>query len=151
MRTRSGAGGQPQSETEEPAGNEGEDANNPEDGFQADGDDEDSYEAYEEKGGKRRQAKGRKTPAPKRTKSASGPSKRRPPGLMNLQPIEDIEEDFKHMFENIKSNYATEITSLLNKVKDRPIRIGTMCSGTECPIIVLELFNECECSLKMCR
>jgi hypothetical protein len=140
--TRSGAAGQTQLEIGESAGNESEDANNPEGGLQADEGDEDSYEAYEKKGGKRGQAKSRKTPAPKRTKPAP---KRRPPGLMNLQPIEDIEEIFKHMFEKIKSINATEVTSLLNKAKDRPLRIGTMCSGTECPIIVLELFNECEC------
>jgi hypothetical protein len=143
--TSSGAGAKTKPEIGESAGHEGEDANTPESSFQADKGDESSYEVYEEKGGKRGQAKRRKTPAPKRPKSTP---KRRPPGLMNQQSIKDLEEIFRHMLEKIKSIYATEVTSLLNKLRDRPTRIGTMCSGTECPIIVL-VFNVCECSIKV--
>lgn len=46
------------------------------------------------------------------------------------------------MLDKVKKNYETGLDDPLNQVEGRPIWTSTMCSGTKCPIIVLELFRE---------
>jgi hypothetical protein len=61
-------------------------------------------------------------------------------GIQNLEPLDTIEKMFEHMLEKIMGD--DDFNQLLGCGK--AIRIGTMCSGTECPIIAMELIQECK-------
>jgi hypothetical protein len=60
--------------------------------------------------------------------------------------VETIEDMFLDMLEKLMEEGKTRemLQDLEKHLGDRKIRVGTMCSGTECPIIVLELFEDCE-------
>lgn len=59
-------------------------------------------------------------------------------GIADLEPLDTIEKIFEHMLQTISNDEDFE--QLLDCGKR--IRFGTMCSGTECPIIAMELFEE---------
>lgn len=58
---------------------------------------------------------------------------------LSLPPISNIEDSFEAMTQNALS---LGLGVAVNKLGSRPIRIGTMCSGTEAPIIALELISK---------
>jgi hypothetical protein len=59
-------------------------------------------------------------------------------GIADLEPLDTIEKMFEHMLQTISDD--GDFKQLLDYGKR--IRFGTMCSGTECPIIAMELFEE---------
>ena len=61
-----------------------------------------------------------------------------PMDLTNLPPIFKLEE----MFEDIVGNSALSgIEELLEKLDGRKLRVATMCSGTESPLLVRSLLT----------
>ena len=59
-------------------------------------------------------------------------------GIADLEPLDTTEKMFEHMLQTISDD--GDFKPLLDYGKR--IRFGTMCSGTECPIVAMELFEE---------
>jgi 2-hydroxy-3-keto-5-methylthiopentenyl-1-phosphate phosphatase len=55
-----------------------------------------------------------------------------------LEPITAIREAFEDLVKRLKS-CGPAFIEFLNSLKNRKIRIATMCSGTESPILALDL------------
>ncbi len=63
--------------------------------------------------------------------------KKASPGNSNLPPIHSIPEIFKDLVKRIP-----DIQNVAERVKGRKLRVATMCSGTESPLLALELIQE---------
>ena len=63
--------------------------------------------------------------------------KKAAPGVSTLPPISDIAEIFKDIVSRIP-----EIKGVTDRVKGRKLRVATMCSGTESPLLALGLSQE---------
>lgn len=59
-------------------------------------------------------------------------------GIDDLEPLDTIEKMFEHILQTISND--EDFKQLLDYGKQ--IRFGTMCSGIECQIIAMELFEE---------
>lgn len=81
--------------------------------------------------------------APEIVKSlALGRTKRLRGGIdFNLPPMNSIDEMFEDICERA-SDLGLE--GLLARLNGRPIRVGTMCSGTECPLMAFDLIQKRE-------
>jgi hypothetical protein len=75
-----------------------------------------------------------------RKQTKSGKSSKSKPGVdLNLPPLSNIHEIFADMA--LKAE-ELGLCDVLNKLGDRQLRVGTMCSGTEAPLISLQLLSE---------
>ncbi|KAL2374928.1 hypothetical protein RJ035_003387 [Blastomyces gilchristii] len=72
-----------------------------------------------------------------RGKYSSAPGKRPKPGLnFNLPPISKIEDIFDDISINAEKNGFSDF---LDHIGSRDLRVATMCSGTEAPLLALEM------------
>jgi len=58
----------------------------------------------------------------------------------NSKPFFTIEQMFADL---VKKGLSMNLPEAINNLENRPLQVGTACSGTECPIIALELIVEC--------
>ena len=96
--------------------------------------------------------KKRKKPAAKKAKSAQPkPGGARALGLKALGKGAAVEEDvvpivepqrmFDHMAAKLKETYPAEVEAFLTAATKTPLRVATMCSGTESPLLALQMFG----------
>lgn len=62
----------------------------------------------------------------------------------NLPPMHKLKDIFNDLAENaIKQGLA----AVLNHLAGRPLRVATMCSGTESPLLALEMIQNGKCDV----
>ena len=62
---------------------------------------------------------------------------------LTLPPIHNLQEIFQDMVLNgLHDSKSYQLPAFLEHIQGRKLRVGTMCSGTECPVIALELIND---------
>jgi len=62
---------------------------------------------------------------------------------LTLPPIHNLQEIFQDMVLNgLHDSKSHQLPAFLEHIQGRKLRVGTMCSGTECPVIALELIND---------
>lgn len=59
----------------------------------------------------------------------------------NLRPLHGIQEIFNDLASNAKE---AGIESFLDHIGSRKLKVVTMCSGTEAPVLALEMFVRCK-------
>jgi hypothetical protein len=60
-----------------------------------------------------------------------------------LPPIHNLADIFEDMVLNgLHDSKRHQLQAFLEYAKGRELRVGTMCSGTECPILALDLIND---------
>lgn len=61
----------------------------------------------------------------------------------SLPPIHSLPDIFEDIvFNGLHDSKRHQLQSFLNYVQGRELRVGTMCSGTECPVLALGLIND---------
>jgi hypothetical protein len=61
----------------------------------------------------------------------------------SLPPIHSLPDIFEDIvFHGLHDSKRHQLQSFLNYVQGRELRVGTMCSGTECPVLALGLIND---------
>jgi hypothetical protein len=68
----------------------------------------------------------------------------------SLPPIHSLSDIFEDMvLTGLDKSKGLKVQDFVNHVQGRALRVGTMCSGTECPILALGLVNDgellCDC------
>jgi hypothetical protein len=68
---------------------------------------------------------------------------------LTLPPIHNLQEIFEDMVLNgLHDSKSHQLPAFLEHIQGRQLRVGTMCSGTECPVLALELINDGQSSLR---
>ncbi|KAH7118782.1 hypothetical protein B0J11DRAFT_75237 [Dendryphion nanum] len=83
----------------------------------------------------------RETELPKRNRKATTTKAAKTKDMINLSlpPLTDIKDIFSDMVANAMKK---GLSSALKDIKDRPLNVATMCSGTESPLIALQLVSQ---------
>jgi hypothetical protein len=66
-----------------------------------------------------------------------------------LPPIHNLQDIFQDMVLNgLQDSKSHQLQAFLKHIQGRQLRVGTMCSGTECPVLALGLINDGMSSLR---